>query len=216
MISTNTAKTKYNLREDDLQNLRFQSFRNPIYKKGPRMRLYEESDILAAVEKKKARDESKELEKKEKRLERREVKKVKRAERKADAKTLVSAIPSRQSFQLRTGRLILPMEVLYQIMEELVALYEHSGVRGVGLTVKDLVSLAFSCKDLCIAADYGIKKFGELMAEMVPFPKILRLPDPQKLVSDPLSLNLKPLKGTLKMFRKSAQGCKEGIYLFIP
>ena len=56
-------------------------------------------------------------------------------------------------------------------MEELVALYAHNGVRGVGLTVKDLISLVFSCKDLCIAADYGIKKVGELMAKMIPFPK---------------------------------------------
>ena len=92
-------------------------------------------------------------------------------------------------------------------MEEpfLFELHEHSGVRGVSLT-KDLVSLTLSCKDLWIAADYGIKKFGGLVAKMIPFPNILCLPDPQKLVSDPLSLTLKPFKKALKMLTKTTQG----------
>jgi hypothetical protein len=211
LVSKNTARKKYKFTDDDFVGLKFQSFRNPVYKDGPRMQLYYEEDVIARVTQKEAMAEQKELEKAENKRQHREKKKAKWADEAVAAKGIVANFNSLPALQLKTGRSKLSMDLLYQIMDCVVDSYEREGIRGPGQVIGDLVSISRSSKDLYVAANHGFQKFADKLKKIVPFPAIDGLQDPQKLISDPMSVNLRPLKGTLKNFRMSSQGCKEGM-----
>ncbi len=210
MISTNKAKRVYKLNDEDLKDIPFQSFRNPLYKNGARMHLYVEADILEAVERKLVLEAGEAYDRLERRIEKRERKKEEHAARAAKAKTAVESFPPLPSIQLITGKLAIKSEILFKIADGLVDSYEPTGIRGVGILVQDIVSLSRSCKDLFVAADYGLKKLAVRIKETITFPIVSGLADPQTLVSDPMSVTLKPLKEVLKIVGKSTQGTKQG------
>ena len=210
MIPTNKAKKVYKLNDEDLKDIPFQSFRNPLYKKGARMHLYVEADILDAVQRKLDAEAEKEIEKLERRAQTRERKKEEHAARVVKAKIAVESFSPLSSLQFKADSPVLTKELLYQVMEELVDSYEPTGIRGVGLLVQDIVSLSRSCKDLFVAADYGLKKLAVRIKETTTFPIVSGLVDSQTLVSDPMSVTLKPLKEVLRIVGKSTQGTKQG------
>jgi hypothetical protein len=211
MISTNTAKKTYKLNDEDLKDLYFQSYRNPMFKHGPPMHLYAEADIREAVQRKRDAEARKENQNMERKMERCKRKEEEHAARVVKARLTVESFPPLRSIQFRpSGKLALPMELLYRIMKELVNSHEPKGIRGVGLIVQDFISLSRSCKDLFVAADYGLKELAELVEMDSPRPYEAGLFYPQFLVSLPQSLKTEVLKYALLFFGKSAEGTKQG------
>jgi hypothetical protein len=219
MISTNTAKRVYKLNDDDLKDIPFDSFRNPLFKKEARMHLYVEADILDAVqrkadaeaEKKKLKQE-KENKKEEDRREKKKQDRLWRLENARIAEAKVDAFP-RNIFPAQGHQQVsqanVSAEILCQIAEHVAGSYEHIGIRGVGLVAKDLIALRLSHSAFQVAAEYGLQKLADRIKEIAPFPLVPGLADPQKLVSNPTSIKRKLMKEVLKVFGHSTQGTKQ-------
>ena len=70
---------------------------------------------------------------------------------------------------LRLGSLKLPQELVCSIVKHLAESFEPDGIRGVAITLKDLVNASLSCPDFFVAIKYGLKLFASILP---PFPEL--------------------------------------------
>ena len=135
-----------------------------------------------------------------------------------DARVIVSQLPPAPAFEISVrGDFLLPMELLYQVMEHLVDSREPGGIRGTSVVVNDLVAISLSCKNLFAASHFGFR----YLARKLPAIRLRGRGDGngdqfvETAARDPRSLSKSELKRLLASLKLIKSGSKDRKFMFI-
>jgi hypothetical protein len=129
----------------------------------------------------------------------------KRLEISRRAAETVSTFDSPPQIKLRIGQCKLPQELVNNIMKKIVDYYEPDGIRGVGITLRDLNNAALSCPDFFEALRDAYEYFST---------KLPILPcdiDWALVLAKPMSVKIPVFKMALGTFNLPTSGTKCGM-----
>ena len=128
---------------------------SPVRKRSDKRRrlFYRKSDVVAFVEERdKRKAQAPDLRKAEHKAQRRANEKfIQKFQERAD---------EMDGFTVKMGSVKLPLEMLQAIVRFIVDSYEPDGIRGVAITLKDLVNIAKTCPDFFAAVNEGFYYFA--------------------------------------------------------
>lgn len=159
-ICASTAKADFKLTDRDLDSIGCEYVRNPHYRCAPSMRLYLLSDIIKLSEEKQRRLEYNETHWEEIQAEKKKQKLELRQKELTEIREKVSHISSNSVKQDRKeGQMMLPRDVLENIVDCLVSQYECFGIYNCNMVTKDLIALSEASIDLKnVVRDYALPK----------------------------------------------------------
>ena len=172
------------------------------------MRLYLESDILDLVKRLPAMREKGKKDKEEM-LERRRYQRV--LDRQAEAvkaREAVEAFKAPDLVMMKTGRLGLPQEIVYRVLELICDEYEPTGIRMMTIVVEELHQIAMACPDFLAALPHCYKY---LASKVEPIPGQENR-DWDEFIADPNQFKVPELTEAVRDLGLKVTGTKDGQY----
>ncbi len=216
LISADVPKGFHRQNENHLEGIAHPLFKIPAIPRRPRMQAHQENDRMDATLK-----EAPSIQRSNAKS---QIKLTKREKRQQELVDQITAFQPAKSLLIRETpsngprhEFMLPKEALHIAIDHLVRSFEPDGIRGVGLVVADLVSISASCKRHFLIGRYGFQSLARTLNRFFPTINDLedvvaqRPLDRQTLVTDPMSMPVKPLMNFLKVLKVTPQGHKEGI-----
>ena len=170
------------------------------------MRLYLESDILDIV-KRLPKKREQEKEDKEEMLERRRYQRV--LDRQAEAvraREMVEGFKAPDLVMMKTGKLGLPQEIVYRVLELICDEYEPNGIRMMTIVVEELHQIAMACPDFLAALPHCYKY---LASKVEPIPGEDNR-DWEEFIADPNQFKVPELKEAVRDLGLKVTGTKAG------
>lgn len=161
-ICASTAKADFKLTDRDLDSIGCEYVRNPHYRCAPAMRLYLLSDVIKLSEEKQRRLEYNETHWEQIQAEKKKQKLEQKQKELTEIRTKVSHICSNTVKQdKKEGTMMLPRDVLENIMDCLVSQYECFGIYNCNMVTKDLMALSEASMDLKnVVREYAVPKLS--------------------------------------------------------